>query len=196
MTGLEKIIGQIRSESDAAAAKTIAAAKAQADQILDEAKKQAQAECDRIEHDAAADVADRLARAKSAAELQKRKMVLAEKQRLIGEVIEKAKTSLYSLPDEEYFGIIVKMAGKFSLAQEGQIIFSKKDTERLPQGFEATLNAALGAGAKLAVSNETRNIDGGFVLVYGGVEENCSFTALFDSAHEALQDKVQELLFS
>ena len=62
-----------------------------------------------------------------------------------------------------------------------------------------SLNAALVAGGKegaaLTVSSETRDIDGGFVLTYGGIEENCSFDALFDSAHEMLQDKVQEILF-
>ena len=39
-------------------------------------------------------------------------------------------------------------------------------------------------------------INGGFVLTYGGIEENCSIDALFDAAHEVLQDKVQEILFS
>ena len=67
------------------------------------------------------------------------------------------------------------------------------------ENFADTLNAALVAGGKegaaLTVSSETRDIDGGFVLTYGGIEENCSFDALFDSAHEMLQDKVQEILF-
>ena len=65
------------------------------------------------------------------------------------------------------------------------------------EGFEDQLNAALKEkGAVLTVSEDTRDIDGGFVLTYGGIEENCSFEALFDSAHEVLQDKVQEILFS
>lgn len=198
MTGLEKIIGQIKSESDAAAAETIAKARAEADQILAEAREQAEAECVKIAQASKAEVADCLSRAGSAADLRKRKTILAEKQRLIGEVIEKAKQSLGTLPDSEYFDVIVKMAERFALPQDGQILFSAKDLPRLPQGFEATLNAAIQAkqGGNLVVSKETRNIDGGFVLVYGGVEENCSFTALFDSAHEFLQDKVQELLFT
>ena len=48
----------------------------------------------------------------------------------------------------------------------------------------------------LHISGDTRDIDGGFVLTYGGIEENCSIDALFDAAHEVLQDKVQEILFS
>lgn len=69
--------------------------------------------------------------------------------------------------------------------------------ERLPEGFEDRLNAALkDKGAVLRISGDTRDIDGGFVLTYGGIEENCSIDALFDAAHEVLQDKVQEILFS
>lgn len=197
MTGLDKIIGRIKGESDAAAAQVLEKAKAEADKILGEAKVEAARECVKIEHDSAAAVADRLARAKSAADLQKRKTILAKKQSLIGEVIEKAKQSLETLPDAEYFDFILKLAARAAWAEEGKILFSKKDLDRLPDGFEEKLAAAAEArGGKLAVSKETRTIDGGFVLVYGGVEENCSLTALFESAHENLQDKVQELLFS
>lgn len=197
MTGLEKIIGQIKNDSEAAAAKVLAEANAKADQILNAARKQAEEECGVISQSSTAEAADRLARAKSGAELKKRKKILAEKQILIGEIINKARVSLDYLPDTEYFGLILKMAVKFSLPQEGVILFSRRDLDRLPQGFEDTLNAAVGEkGAKLAISEETRNLDGGFVLVYGGVEENCSFTALFDSAQEVLQDKVHKLLFS
>ena len=67
----------------------------------------------------------------------------------------------------------------------------------LPKGFEDTLNQALAEkGGRLTVSGQAAAIDGGFILSYGGIEENCSFEALFDSAKETLQDKVQELLFA
>ena len=39
-------------------------------------------------------------------------------------------------------------------------------------------------------------MDGGFILCYGGIEENCSFDAIFDSAREHLQDAVQRILFA
>lgn len=51
-------------------------------------------------------------------------------------------------------------------------------------------------GAALKISRQTRKIDGGFVLVYGGIEENCSFEALFDAKHDELQDKVHGIVFS
>ena len=62
----------------------------------------------------------------------------------------------------------------------------------MPEGFRAEIArmAAENKGGSLTVSGETRRMEGGFVLVYGGVEENCSFRALFDSRKDELQDKV------
>lgn len=197
MTGLEKIIGQIDKESADAAVKIINDAQLEAARILETTRVQAQADYDRSKKDSERETADLLARAKSAAELQKRKTILSEKQKLIGEIINKAKASFETMPAEEYFGVIVKMVQKFALAEKGDILFSEKDLARMPKDFEAVINAAVkDKGGVLVISKETRKIDGGFVLVYGGVEENCSFTALFDSAHESLQDKVLKLLFA
>ena len=47
----------------------------------------------------------------------------------------------------------------------------------------------------LRVSNGNCDIDGGFILIYGGIEENCSFRAMLDANREHLADKVNELLF-
>ena len=81
------------------------------------------------------------------------------------------------------------MIDKFVSKETGEIIFNKKDLERLPKDFGATL------ASNLKVSSEIRNIDGGFILLYGDIEENCSFSALFMAEKENLQDKVRDLLF-
>lgn len=197
MAGLDKIISQIKEESGQAAARTVAAARAEADTILQEARKEAERECADIERRSAQAVANLLERGQSAADLKKRGSVLAEKQRLIGAVIDRAKAELKSKNADAYFDMILKLAVKAAQPGDGEILFSAKDLSRLPEGFEDKINTALKEkSAALHISKETRDIDGGFVLTYGGIEENCSFDALFDSAHETLQDKVQEILFS
>ena len=199
MAGLDKIIARIQAESEEAAARTLEAAKAEAETILQNAREEAAAECAAIGRKAEQAAANILERGHSAAELKKRQRILAEKQVLIGRIIGEAKQQLKNMPQEAYFENIVKLAVKASQNGKGTILFSKADLDRLPENFADTLNAALVAGGKegaaLTVSSETRDIDGGFVLTYGGIEENCSFDALFDSAHEMLQDKVQEILF-
>ena len=50
-------------------------------------------------------------------------------------------------------------------------------------------------GADVSIAQEPANIDGGFILSYGGIEENCSFDAIFRSEREKLQDIVSGILF-
>ena len=136
-------------------------------------------------------------RGQSAADLKKRGSILAEKQKLIGDTIEKAKAELKGMDTDAYFDMILKLAVKSAQNGKGELLFSAKDLARVPEGFEDRLNAALkDKDAALHISKDTRDIDAGFVLTYGGIEENCSINAIFDSAHELLQDKVQEILFS
>ena len=197
MAGLDKIISQIKEESQEAADRTMSAARAQADEILAAARKEAESECADIERRSRQSVANILERGRSAADLKKRGSILAEKQQLIGETIAKAKAELKGMDADAYFEMILKLAVKSAQSGKGDLLLSAKDLARLPEGFEDKLNAALkDKGAVLHISNDTRDIDGGFVLTYGGIEENCSIDALFDSAHETLQDKVQEILFS
>ncbi len=197
MTGLDKIIEQIGAEAGTAAQETIAAANRQAQQAAKTAAEQATGQCALIQRQSKSDVTDMLDRAKSAAALQKRKAVLSAKQQIIGEIIENAHRSLYDLPDDQYFEILLKMIKKYALPQNGVILFSPMDFKRLPKDFQNSVNAELkDENASLLISTQTRAIDGGFVLVYGGIEQNCSFSALFDSARESLQDKVHKMLFS
>ena len=97
---------------------------------------------------------------------------------------------LFALDDKAYFALLGKMVEKYAPEKSGKLLLSAKDLARMPADFA---EAAKKRG--LTVSDETRAIDGGFVLDYDGIEENCSFEALFYASQEALQDKVQEFLF-
>lgn len=115
---------------------------------------------------------------------------------MISDVLEKAYDTLLTADDETYFNMLRKMLDKFVLAQEGEICFSPEDLKRMPQGFEKEISdIAEKKGGKLVLSKEHRNIRGGFVLIYGGIEENCTFKAMFDSKRGELSDKVHALLF-
>ncbi len=193
MTGLEKIIKQIQDEAEASAAKVIAEAQAKAQEIRAKAQEDAQSKRAAIEEQTAHEVEMIASSAKSAASLAIRRAVLAAKQEVINGVIVKARESILSLPDDEYFALILKMAQKYSLPQPGEAYFSQADLNRMPSDFAKKLEAASKGG--LAVAKQPRPIDGGFILVYGGVEENCSIEALFYAEQERLQDKVQAFLF-
>ena len=197
MTGLEKIITQIIDDAKANAQKAKAAAEEEASKILASAKTQREEQVEQIQADTQAQVAAIGAHAQSGAKLKQRQTLLSAKQQLIREIIQSAKDSLLELDDGAYFRLIFQMAAKFALPQQGKLILNEKDLSRAPKDFNAQLEAAVKAipGAALSLSDSTRPIDGGFVLDYDGIEENCSFDALFYSSQEDLQDKVQELLF-
>lgn len=84
-----------------------------------------------------------------------------------------------------------------SCPRRARFIFQKNDLDRMPQGFEAVIEkAAVSKGGSLTLVKEPKNIDGGFILVYGGIEENCSFRALLAARRDELSDKVHAMLFS
>lgn len=197
MTGLEKILKHIEDDAKAAANAVKTQADMDAAQIIAAAEAEKESKCAQIVQKSKSEVSAFLNRAESAALLQEKKLILNTKQQIIADVIEKAKVSLSGLSDEEYFEIIIQMVKKHALSRQGEILFSKSDKKRVPDKFNATLKKTLAEkeDALLTVSEQTCDIDGGFVLIYGDVEENCSFDALFLAARESLQDKVNALLF-
>lgn len=112
-------------------------------------------------------------------------------------MLDQAYESLLCADEKDYFDMLRKMLRKFVLPQEGEICFSKEDLERMPKGFQEEIQAiAKEKGGALALSEEVRSVRGGFVLIYGGIEENCTFRAMFNSKKDELSDKVHALLFS
>lgn len=196
MIGLDKIISQILEDAGKEADEAIKKAQGEADDILSAAKEDSR----KSEQDSAkkleADSSSYMERIKSSAELKKRQAVLLAKQTVISDMLDKAYEALLSKEPDEYFTLVRKMLDRFVLAKQGEIYFSQKDLERMPAGFEAEIETIAGSkGGSLKLGKETKNIDGGFILVYGGVEENCSFKALLSAQKDALSDKVHELLF-
>ncbi len=197
MTGLEKIIKQIESDAEAKAMDVLGKAKEEADAVLDAARREAEEARRTILEDGEAAYSNLTAMSQSATNLEIRKEMLLFKQALIDETIKEARESLYALPLTEYFSILKKIIVRYALPKGGEVCLNAEDAKRVPKLFEQEVNDALREkGGKLTLSGETRPIDGGFVLRYGGVEENCSFKALFEEVQEHLQDRVQSVLFS
>jgi len=198
MTGLEKILKAIESDASASADVVIRRANQEADEIMANAKKEAEKKCAEIATKSDTEVKDILSRAGSAAALQEKKIILDAKQQMISNTIANAKTSLANLPDSEYIPIILQMAKKYAHHKAGEILFSEIDKKKLPASFQEMLQNTLidKTGASLKLSEQSVMIEGGFILKYGDVEENCSFEALFAAAKEDLQDKVNEILFT
>lgn len=197
MTGLEKMQSQILDEARRNADEILEQAEKEAGEIREEAGKSAQVESSRILEKSRAEVKNIQERTLSSCALQRRQILLEAKQEIIARILENAYHTLIEADEDTYFRIIRKMLEKYTAGQAGEICFSERDLGRMPEGFEKEIQEIAGKnGGTLVLSKEPRKISGGFVLVYGGIEENCSFRAMFNSRKDELSDEVHKILFS
>ena len=193
MSGIDKIIQQIEANTAQSCDSVIGQAKKKADAIIADAEKEAQKIVADGKDKTAARVVDIKKRGDSAAELEEKRVMLSTKQQIISAMLGEGLTNAKNLPDDEYFALIKNMVAKYSLAEDGVIFFGDKDKNRLPAGYINELAGAAKGGITLA--DETAPIDAGFILKYGGIEQNCSFDAIFAGEAENLSDKAGRLLF-
>ena len=87
------------------------------------------------------------------------------------------------------------LAGKVTQGA-GELLFSRKDLARLPEDFgELVKKLAAEKGGSLTIGEESANIENGFILRYGGVDENCSLSSLFAEKKDLLTDLVSRTLW-
>lgn len=193
MAGIDKMIRQIEDDTKAVCGDILAKAQSKAEKIEAEARVQA----DKITADAkrktAARVADIEKRGESSAALEERKVALYTKQSIITDMLKTGMDHAKNLPDDEYFELILQMVEKNSQPSDGMISFGQKDLDRLPRDYIAKINSV--SKGKLTLSDKAAAIDAGFILIYGGIEENCSFDAIYMSEADNLSDRAGKLLF-
>lgn len=122
------------------------------------------------------------------ARLASRNKILQAKQELIKEVYDQALKSLSGLNHEEYKNLLKSTIKKIN---GGELIFSKKD-QQIAKEIIDSLN---GQKEIFSISNETREIDGGFILREGKIETNYSFKTILESHRRDLERQLIEVLF-
>ncbi len=190
MTGLDKILNEIQKESEDKVSRIIREAEDKALEISKAAEKETAAQLKAIEDETAKREKDIADRAKSSGELSVRKAVLIKKREIIDEIIKETEESLYNLPEKEYFEFLGKLLDKFAHSEKGEILLNKQDKERLPKDFEEALSKK-----GLSVSQKEISEKGGFILVYGDIEEKCTFDALLSADGEKIMDTVMKTVF-
>lgn len=193
MDGLEKIIARITADAQ----QELDALNAQTQEKVQEISAQYQAkaaqEREEILSRGRKAAEERLERLSSAAKMEKRKMELAAKQEILSEAFHRALESLCSLPEQEYIELLTRLALKASISGKEQLIFSQKDRARVGKQVVLAVNEA--KAGQLTLSEETRPIQGGFIMVDGDVETNCAFDTLVRLQQEKLEREVAGVLF-
>ena len=122
----------------------------------------------------------------SGAEMAAKKALLEEKQKILAEVIAEAKERLEQLPDVQYAEVIGGMLERLDPEQGKEIIVAQKDKARLADVIREK---------GYVLSEETRNIESGFVVKNGDVEYNYSFEAIIMVQKEEMQITAAKILF-
>lgn len=196
MTGLEKMKLEILEEAKSAAENKIAQAEKEAQEIIESAKAQAEKISADVYQKSQRDAANYNERIVSATDLQKRTNILKAKQEIIAEIIDKAYEKIKNSDTETYFDTVFKVLENNVLGQEGKIVFSVGDFEKMTeQHRDKIAEIAKNKGGSLGVESKESGIEDGFILVYGDVEENCTFKALFDAKRNDMADTVNKILF-
>ena len=120
------------------------------------------------------------------AEMEAKKAILREKQDILEEIIAEAKKRLENLPDAEYAKVIGGMLERLDESQGKEIIVSAKDKARLADVVKEK---------GYVLSDETRDIDSGFVVKNGDIEYNYSFDAIIMVQKEEMQITAAKILF-
>lgn len=195
MDGIEKIIDRISGDAQREVDDVLAQARAEADKILSQYQAQAQAEADDIlarGEKAAVERGERLA---SVAQLECRKEVLRAKQEVIDEAFQLALKKLTQLPQEAYVSLLADLAVEASSKGNEKLIFSVADRARVGKAVVVAANEKLGDKGQLTLAQETRPMQGGFILSDGAVEVNCTFETLVRLQRGTLSTQVAGVLF-
>lgn len=225
MNGIEKITAQINADTQAEIDRILGDANAQAEAIAAKYRTQAQAEDNDLLAKSQKAAAEREERLISAAQMEARKSLLAVKQEMVERAYQRALEKLRSLPREQYVELLAAMLVQASSTGKEEAVFSPEDREdagraavsrandllakqvapELPLGdgavasflnkVAANVSAFAQGTAMLTVSEETRPIQGGFILKNGRVEINCTFDAMIRSEREQTAGAVAKLLF-
>ena len=202
MNGIEKITARIGEDSRKEIDELLAQARAEADEITAKARAQAQAAGDEVLAQGRRTAENRESHLDSVTQMECRKAVLSAKQEVIEEAFQRAHQKLLKLPQEKYVALLAGLAVQASTTGKETLIFSKDDHAKVGKAVVTAANEQLAKAGKkskkagaLTLSEETRPMDGGFILSDGAVEVNCTFDTLIRLQRGALAGEVAKVLF-
>ena len=190
MTGLENILLQIENDAKTQAGKIIEHAERSAQKCVDEAILAAE-EISNNYNAAAIKAAEEIkVRAKAGDDAKLSRARLLKKQEIIKAAIDNAKKAIKEQSEAEYFVFLESLLKKCALKETGKIILSVADKTVMTPEFKKTVKAS-----ELEIATGEIPARGGFILVYGSIEINCTIDAVFDAATEGISDMLNEFLF-
>ncbi len=190
MTGLENILAQIENESKLRADSIINEAKSASESIIAEAKKAAEDIICDFRQRAENNANEVINRAQAADEIEGKRAELRKKQELINKAIDTAKAEIKAMNADSYFVFMAKVFKKYALEKSGKLLLAQGDILSMTDSVKRLL-----ADWNIEAQSGEMPEHGGFVIVYGSIEINCTIDAIFDEKSEEISDALNKFLF-
>ncbi|WP_017416206.1 V-type ATP synthase subunit E [Clostridium tunisiense] len=198
MSNLENLTSKIIEDAELKAENIIKEAKSKEVEIISKRVEAAKKAAATMTENANMEAKSMIDRALSKAELEVRNRKLFAKQQVMDKVFEEAEKRLSKVNLETFQEFVKTSILALDIDGDEKIIMSLDDKAKLPQDFLEKLNKALvSAGKKgnMEFSDETRNLNGGYILAKGGIEINNSFKSMISSLRDELEYGVNKILF-
>ena len=217
MKGIDKICEKIANQAQAECDSITERAKSEAEEILKGYRELADAEAIKVTERGRKAAEEREERLIGSARLDARKLHLKTKQELIDAAFEAALEKLTLLPEDEYISVLAKLAAESSISGDEQIVLSPDDRAAYGKQIVAEANRILKSRKEkdeassikklgrqllsqlsggLTLSDETRSISGGVILLKDKMEINATFDTLIRLSREKLSVEVAQILFN
>ncbi|MCK4267406.1 MAG: V-type ATP synthase subunit E, partial [Actinomycetia bacterium] len=175
--------------------KIIINAKETALEIVDQAKRKAEAYSNNMSEKSQQEHTRLLRENVATARLKARDKVVGTKQRLIDEAFKKAEVLLGKMDDQEYAQLVAGRLAKES-SDGGDVVLDQAFESLNGQIVKEANDLLKKSGRKpVKLSTEKRNIGRGFILAHEKIEQNYVFSRLFKVARDTYETAVAKTIF-
>ncbi len=140
----------------------------------------------------------------AAARMQNARDLLAEKRKILDEVFTQARGQLQNLPDDQYRQLITNLMLKAAETGDEEVIIDKNEkridlqlVNQVNEQLQSVSSTSLRAGGRgnLTLSDERKDLGGGFILKHGKIKNNASLEVLLAQARRELEIELAKELF-
>ncbi len=190
MANIDEITAYILDRYKAEADAVLEDAENKASSAIAEASKDIDVKCEEILLEAKKEAERKLEAAHSSARQFCSKELLKIKNEAVDYVINKAKSDILTLDSDKYEKFLISLLKKYHEGKKGEVVLSINDDKKDLTHFKKEAEAL-----ELIISKERSRISGGFILKYGNTEQNCSVDAVFKEKRDELVDFINSNLF-
>jgi V/A-type H+-transporting ATPase subunit E len=198
MSNLQNLTSKIMQDAEFKAENTIKEARNKEVDIINRKKDLADKVARSMVESAEIENKALIERAISSAQLEARNKKLLAKQGIFSMIFDEVEDRLRKMNLDDYQQFVRSSILSLDIEGDEEIIMSIDDKAKLPNDFISNLNNELinsGRVGNLRLSEDSRDLRGGYILSKNGIDINNSFKAMITSLRDELEFGVNKILF-